>query len=135
MKKFKTSSLVCLMLGIVLLLIGIIQPFQYEKASGESYRVNAIVTSVREKGSLDLAAGQTQTEYVVYGDYSVMGQTYSGKKIGTYSTPYEVGDIIPTMVTPEIIGKPTLEGGIVAAIGLVVTIVGVLWMLRDKKQV
>ena len=101
MKKIKTSAAVCLMFGVFLFLFGMIQPYQYKQAAKDGYRVNAVVTNVKEKGSLDLKNGITQTEYVIYGEYMVNGYQYGGIELCRTSVPYKVGDVIPVVVNPD----------------------------------
>lgn len=134
MKNYKKSSTICLLLGIILFLIGMIQPSRYEKAIEDGYRVDAVVTKVKEREAIEFDGGYTVKEYVVYGDYIVNGKTYTNVKIGTYGAPYHEGEIIPTVVNPDNPGKTMFEGGILATIGFVFMLVAIIWKIRDRKR-
>ncbi len=121
-----------LILGIIIFLIGCIQPSAYEEAKENGYEVEATIVNVVEKESFD---GDSIT-YTVYADYTVDGKEYKNVKIGKYydTDAYYVGKTVKVVVDPDNPGKPMFEGGILCTIGFVMTIGAIISKIRNRKR-
>lgn len=135
MKNLKESSIV-IILGIVLFLIGCIQPAKYENAKENGYEVDATIVEVKTKEESGTDGGPDSTAYIVYADYEVDGKEYEHVKVGKYydTDAYYKGKTIKVVVNPNSPGKPMKEGGVVCVVGFLVLIGGVVMKIKEKKK-
>lgn len=134
MKKLSGSTLALLM-GIVIFLLGCIQPFRYETAKESGYEVDATIVEVKVREETD-SEGPSSTAYIVYADYEVDGKQYKHVKIGKYydTDQYYVGKTVKTVVNPNNPGKPMFEGGVVCVIGFVIITGAIISKIRGNKK-
>jgi uncharacterized membrane protein len=135
MKKLSGSTLT-LLLGILIFLIGCIQPFRYETAKESGYEVDATIVEVKVRDETDSESGYSSTAYIVYADYEVDGKEYKHVRIGKYynSDDYYVGNTVKTVVNPNNPGKPMFEGGVVCVIGFLIVICAVVSKIKARKK-
>lgn len=133
--KFLNSTTI-IIIGIVVFLIGCIQPAKYEKAKENGYEVDATIVDVKIEEEHDLDGGLDSTSYTVYADYEVDGKKYEHVKVGKYydTDEYYVGKVIKVVVNPNSPGKPMFEGGILCVIGFIVSIIGIVAKIKSKKK-
>ena len=133
MKKISKSTLI-LLAGIVIFLVGCIQPSKYESAKESGYEVDATIVEVVEDETTD-SDGYSSTSYTVYADYEVDGQQYKHVKVGTYydTDRYYVGKVIQVVVDPDNPDSAMFEGGILCTVGFVVVLYAIFVKRKNKK--
>ena len=133
--KFLNSTTI-IIIGILVFLIGCIQPAKYEKAKKNGYEVDATIVEVDIKEESDLDGGLDSTSYTVYADYIIDGKEYKHVKVGKYydTNEYYVGKVIKVVVNPDSPGKPFFEGGILCVVGFLLTIGGVVSKIKSRKS-
>ncbi|MBE6712184.1 MAG: DUF3592 domain-containing protein [Ruminococcaceae bacterium] len=124
-----------ILLGCAVFLVGCIQPSRYEFAKENGYEVEATVMKVVQKEEYD-SDGPSSDSYILYGDYEVDGKTYKNVKLGKYydTSNYGKGDTVKVVVDPKNPGKLMFEGGVVCVIGFLMTIVGIVKRVKEKKR-
>lgn len=130
------NSTTVIILGVIVFLVGCIQPSKYEKAKENGYEVDATIVDVKIEEEHDLDGGLDSTSYTVYADYEVDGKKYEHVKVGKYydTDEYYVGKVIKVVVNPNSPGKPMFEGGILCVIGFIVSIIGIVAKIKSKKS-
>ena len=124
MKKLSNSTLI-LLLGIVIFLLGCIQPARYEAAKEKGYEVEATIVKVVQKEETNFEAPDT-TACIIYADYEVDGQKYEGVRVAKYydTDDYVVGDTIKVVVNPN---RP---GSRMRVIGFLIMMVPIIHKIR-----
>ena len=127
-------SALIIVFGIVIFMIGCIQPFRYEMAKENGYEVEATIVDIETAIEDDSETGLTSTSYTIYADYEVDGKAYKGVRVGKYydTEKYAIGDKINVVVNPNAPGKPMFEGGILCVIGFLVSIGGIIAIIPKK---
>lgn len=124
------KSVIILIVGLVVFFLGVYQNYQYEE---QSLKVKATITDIETEDDDD--GGYKHT---YYGKYEVDGKTYKNKKLQTrYDNSYmpdkSVGDTIKITVDPENPNRKVAEGGIFGVVGLIMTVCGIVMVVKDKK--
>lgn len=134
MPKFSKATTVIIW-GVVIFLIGCIQPARYDQAKENGYEVDATIVEVVEKEETDSEGSYSSNSYTVYADYEVDGKEYEHVKVGKYydTDEYYVGKTIQVVVNPNSPGKPMFEGGILCVIGFLVACGGIAFKIKNKK--
>ncbi len=134
LNKLLTSTGI-LILGIVIFLLGCIQPSRYERAKESGYEIEATVVKVVEKIE-DSFEGPSSTTYTIYVDYSVDGNEYKNIKVAKYydTDKYSVGDTIIIVVNPNNPEKMMFEGGIVCVIGFIIVVFAIILKIKTRKN-
>lgn len=134
MSKLLNSTTV-IILGVIVFLVGCIQPSKYEKAKENGYEVDATIVEVVEKEETDSEGSYSSTSYTAYADYEVDGKEYKHVKVGKnyQKGTYYVGKVIKVVVNPNAPNKPMFEGGILCVIGFLVACGGVVSKIKKKK--
>ena len=134
MKK-KLNSTGIILIGVVIFLLGCIQPYRYEMAKENGYEVDATIVEVKTKEEDGVDGSPSSTAYIVYADYEVDGEEYEHVRVGKYydTDKYYVGKTIKVVVNPNSPNKPMFEGGILCVAGFLILIVGIVGKIRKKK--
>ena len=98
--------------------------------------MEATISDVKISEESDMESGFTSTVYTVYADYEVDGKEYKNVKVGKYydTDEYYVGKAIKVTVNPDSPGRPLAEGGVLATVGLVILVIGIIGKIKNKKQ-
>ena len=125
MEKMPTSIRI-LIVAIIVFLLGLIEPIQYEVMKDRGYTVDARVVKVvtwEETDSQDL----THVNHMVYVDYEFEGKKYEKVKLGKFRNQgdYQEGNIVQVVINPNKPGVPLKRGGIFSIFAAMV-IVGVI---------
>ena len=133
-KQFKLSPL--LIIGVIIFLIGCIQPFRYENAKENGYEVDATIVEVVKKDESDADSVTSSTSYTIYADYEAGGKEYKHVRVGKYydTDKYQVGKTIKVVVDPGSPEKPMFEGGVLCVIGFLTAGCGIFAMIRGRKK-
>ena len=136
LKKFFNVSTIMIIVGIIVFLIGCIQPSRYEDAKENGYEVDATIVEVITEIENDSESGYTSTSYTVYADYEVDGKEYKHVKIGKYydTDEYYKGKIVKTVINPDSPGKVMYDGGILCVVGFLVLIGGIVTKIANRKK-
>ncbi len=124
------KHIIILVVGLTLFFLGVCQNFKYEE---QSLKVKATITDIKTKDDPD---GDYIHTY--YGKYEVDGKTYKNKKLyteygGSYEPNKSVGDTIKITVDPDNPNKKAAEGGVFGTVGLIMTVCGIVMLVKDKK--
>ncbi len=124
------NSTTFLVLGILIFLVGCIQPSRYEAAKESGYEVEATIVDVVKKEQMDDVA------YDIYGDYSANGKEYRRVKLKTVyqADSYAPGQTIQVVVNPDDPGEMMFEGGVLCVIGFVMAVAALIFKSKKKKQ-
>lgn len=135
MKKILTDN-IFLILGILIFLVGCIQPYAYERAKESGYEVEATIVDVKVRDESDADGGFVSTSYTVYADYQVDGKEYKHVRIGKYydTDEYYVGKTVKVVVDPDDPGDTMFEGGILCTVGFVITGVAIFFKIKNRKK-
>ena len=130
------NSTTAIVVGVIIFLIGCIQPAKYEQAKETGYEVDATIVEVKIKEEPDMEGGPDSTSYTVYADYEVDGKKYEHIKVGKYydTNEYYVGKVIKVVVNPNSPGSPMYEGGILCIVGFFVIVGGIIVKIKQKKK-
>ena len=135
MKKLFQAPGVIIIIGVIVLLIGLIQPLRYELAQKNGYEVDAVIVEVKKEHEDDLETGYSSISYTVYADYELDGKEYKHVRIGKYyDVEYCVGQTVKVVVNPKAPNKPIYEGGILAVAGFLTVGVGIVICCAGKKK-
>lgn len=135
-KKSISHSTLALILGILLFLVGCIQPSKYEEAKENGYEVDAKIVDIKVDIEHDLESGYVSTAYTIYADYQVDGVEYKHVKVAKLydSDKYHVGDTIKTVVNPDNPGKAMNEGGVLCVVGFLIALGGGISKFSSYKR-
>ena len=138
MKKISelSGSTLVLLLGIVVFLLGSIQPMRYENAIANGYEVDAKIVDIENVEDYDVVEECDVTEYHIYVDYTVDGEEYTHVKAEETENrdKYRVGDTMKLVVNPDKPGKKMFDGGILATIGMLITGYGIFCIVSDRRK-
>ena len=124
-----------ILLGVIVFLIGCVQPAKYENAKASRYEVDATIVEAVKKEETDSEGSYTSTSYTVYADYEVDGEKYTHVKVGKYhdTDEYYVGKTIKVVINPNAPCSVMFEGGILGVIGSSISLWGILLKTKRKK--
>ena len=138
MKKISelSGSTLVLLLGIVVFLLGSIQPMRYENAIANGYEVDAKIVDIEIVEDYDVVEECDVTEYHIYVDYTVDGEEYTHIKAEekTKLNGLWVGDTMKLVVNPNKPEKKMFDGGILATAGLLIIGYGIYCVIQDKRK-
>lgn len=138
MKKISelSGSTLVLLLGIVVFLLGSIQPMRYENAIANGYEVDAKIVDIENVEDYDVVEECDVTEYHIYVDYTVDGEEYTHVKAEETENrdKYRVGDTMKLVVNPDKPGKKMFDGGILATAGMLIIGYGIYCVIADKRK-
>ena len=125
-----------MILGILLFLVGCIQPIRQEFAREDGYEVEATIVEVKERDEHDSESGYVSTSYTVYADYEFKGTEYNHVKVGKYynTDQYYVGKTVTVVVDPNNPGKLFAEGGVLCVAGFLLAIGAIVVKIRARKS-
>ena len=130
MKKLSAHTAL-IILGIVIFLLGCIQPARYEKAIENGYEVEAVVVDIKVRKN---SGPDESDEYTYYVDYTFEGKKYTHVKFErVYADKYHKGETVSMVIDPLSPGRAMFEGGILATAGFLITVIGIIKKVKSKK--
>ena len=135
MRKLSNSTIL-LLVGIVIFLVGCIQPSKYEDAKENGYKVDATIVEIKSREDPGIDGAPDTMEYTIYGDYEIDGKKYEHVKIATHydSCDCKVGDTIEFVANPDSPDEPMFEGGVLCVIGFLIACAGLISKMKRKKK-